>query len=189
MSPRRGAHFVPIGIPTICWIIFPRRNHENCVYQKLKHLDDVIFRALVFRVTSSVMMLWIGVNLIGHQGCPNLLWRDTIQGPFSHSGCRSSPVKTYYTSEHCRKKNSGTQWARTLKSFGLRIFFFPNWAAWAERVGFNFIYTVQRYIQLQCNTSLRHALLIILYKKKYVWALARCEHMILPISLKAIVFV
>ena len=50
MSARRGAQFVPIGIPTICWKTFFRKNHENVVYQKLKHLHDVIFRVLIFGV-------------------------------------------------------------------------------------------------------------------------------------------
>ena len=50
MSARRGAQSVPIGIPTICWKTFPAKKHENVVYQKLKHLDDVIFKVLVFGV-------------------------------------------------------------------------------------------------------------------------------------------
>ena len=45
MSARRGAQFVPIRIPIICWKTC--KNHENVVYQTLNHRDDVIFRELV----------------------------------------------------------------------------------------------------------------------------------------------
>ena len=40
-SARRGAQFVLIGMPTICWKIFPL---------KLKHINEVIFSVLVFRI-------------------------------------------------------------------------------------------------------------------------------------------
>ena len=40
MSARRGTQFVPIGTTTICFENLSRKNHENVVYQKLKHLDD-----------------------------------------------------------------------------------------------------------------------------------------------------
>ena len=35
-----------------------RKNHENVVYQKLKHLDDVIFRVLVFGVRVFLYKVW-----------------------------------------------------------------------------------------------------------------------------------
>ena len=44
MSARSGAQFVPIGMPTVCWKTFPAKT------TKLKHLDDVVFRLLVFRI-------------------------------------------------------------------------------------------------------------------------------------------
>ena len=47
MFARRRAQLVPIGIPTICWKTFPEKKTRN---QNLKHLDDVIFRVLVFGV-------------------------------------------------------------------------------------------------------------------------------------------
>ena len=31
MSARRGAQFVPLGMPIICWKTFPREDHENVV--------------------------------------------------------------------------------------------------------------------------------------------------------------
>ena len=43
---------VPIGIPTICWKTFPeKKTHENVVYQKTEHLDDVIFSVLASGVS------------------------------------------------------------------------------------------------------------------------------------------
>ena len=44
MSARRGAQFVPIGIPIICWKTFPAKT------TKCKDLDDIIVRVLVFGV-------------------------------------------------------------------------------------------------------------------------------------------
>ena len=49
MSARSGAQFVPIGMPTVLED-FSGKNHEHIVNQKLKHLDDVVFRVLVFRI-------------------------------------------------------------------------------------------------------------------------------------------
>ena len=45
-----GHILVPIGIPTICWTLAAKKPQENIVHQKLKHLDDVIFRVLAFGV-------------------------------------------------------------------------------------------------------------------------------------------
>ena len=39
-----------------------RKNHENVVYQKLKHLDDVIFRVLVFGVRVFLYKVWFFVT-------------------------------------------------------------------------------------------------------------------------------
>ena len=52
MSARRGTQFVPIGIPTTRWKTFPQ-NYEHSVYQKIKYLDDVIFRVPAFGVRVS----------------------------------------------------------------------------------------------------------------------------------------
>ena len=49
MPARRGAHFVPNVLEN-----FSCKNHENVVYQELKHLDDIIFRVLVFLVKVSL---------------------------------------------------------------------------------------------------------------------------------------
>ena len=50
MSARKGAQLVHFDIPTVCWKTFPAKNHENIVDGELEHLDDVIFRVLVFRI-------------------------------------------------------------------------------------------------------------------------------------------
>ena len=50
MSARRGAKFVPIGLPTVFWKTFLAKNKDNIVNVKLKHLDDIIFSVFVFRV-------------------------------------------------------------------------------------------------------------------------------------------
>ena len=39
MSARRGAQFVPIGIPTICWKTFSRRRRKFC---RLETLDVLL---------------------------------------------------------------------------------------------------------------------------------------------------
>ena len=46
MSAGREVQSVPIGIPAICWKNLSRKKQENFVYQKLDHLDDVIFSVL-----------------------------------------------------------------------------------------------------------------------------------------------
>ena len=62
MSARRGAQFIPNWNTDYLLEDLSRKNHENCVYQKLKHLDDVIFRELVFGVgvfLYKVYFLWL----------------------------------------------------------------------------------------------------------------------------------
>ena len=66
----------------------PRKNHENVVYKKLKHLDDVIFRLLVYgvrvflyKVGSFVTQNKIFVSAITvfkNEGVPN----DTSESAF-----------------------------------------------------------------------------------------------------------
>ena len=56
---------------------------------------------------------------------------ETMQSRFSHSDCRSSPVKMYMpTSNHCLKKNSGAKWARTrmllVRAHCAPLFFFQQ---------------------------------------------------------------
>ena len=63
MSARRGAQLVPIGIQTICWILAATPTQENIVYQKLKHLDDVIFRVLAFGV-GVIKMNYFSMSLL-----------------------------------------------------------------------------------------------------------------------------
>ena len=42
MSARRGAQFVFMGMPIICWKT-SREDHENVVNVKLEHLDNAFF--------------------------------------------------------------------------------------------------------------------------------------------------
>ena len=44
-----GHNWFPLYYRLSAGTPFPQ-NHENVVYQKLKHLDDVIFRVLIFGV-------------------------------------------------------------------------------------------------------------------------------------------
>ena len=104
---------------------------------------------------------------------------------FIHSDCGSLPVKMAMpTGEHCWKKNSGAPWARTSN-------------LWIPSLTRSPLRYLGRYAKLlysaivlsQCYTSLRLACTIILYKQ-YYWAWSSiCEHIILPISLKAVFFV
>ena len=63
MSARRGAQLVPIGIPIICWTFAEKKPQENKVHQKLKHLDDVIFRVLAFGV-GVIKMNYFSMSLL-----------------------------------------------------------------------------------------------------------------------------
>ena len=46
-TERCRREFVAIGMPTVSWKTFPAK--KEVVYQKFKHLDDVIFRVRVYR--------------------------------------------------------------------------------------------------------------------------------------------
>ena len=67
MSARSGAQFVPIGMPTVCWKTFPAKTTKNIVNKKLKHLGDVVFRVLVFRIR-----VLLHKNMFLHALIPNI---------------------------------------------------------------------------------------------------------------------
>ena len=63
MSARRWAQLVPIEIPTICWTFAAKKLQENIVYQRLKRLDDVIFRVIAFGI-GVIKMNYFSMSLL-----------------------------------------------------------------------------------------------------------------------------
>ena len=92
MWARRVAQFLPIGIPYLLENL-SRKNHENVVYKKLKHLDDVIFRVLVFRVSVPLQSMFLRdlkhlgsssghtltccLNLVKYR-LKNMFWKESL---------------------------------------------------------------------------------------------------------------
>ena len=62
MLARRGARFVPIGMPTVFWKTFRQKPRKYCKLET-QHIDDVIFRVLVFRFRAFLHKICFFVSL------------------------------------------------------------------------------------------------------------------------------
>ena len=67
-SARRGAQFLPICMPTVCWKTTSTKNNKYVVNQTLDHFDDISLRERFSRIgvglfTNQICTMYISVSI------------------------------------------------------------------------------------------------------------------------------